>query len=686
MKTLVFDVETSRFCGNLPWHRDSYLVSLCLKFGSEIRTWMFNHKDVPYSTIDIAEIQEYFDDADIIVAHNCFSGSTQYITRDGVKTLKDTVGTTQSIWTENGWRQGEVKAYGKDKLTTLTLVPYNRSRTSIVKSIETTSNHRWMINRIKITNKYGRQRLTKEGYTTTDELKIGDVIHAQLPKYRLVKDSDGFRHGLIYGDGSKCSGRQAYQIRLCGKKQKYKRYFGDWAYPPSANGDPVIYYYKSPDNLKRVPDVTKNGEYVANFIEGWIATDGTKRKDSVVVTTVHKEAADWLVANASVGGWFCTGISEHIYDDGFSTNPYWMITISKDTNMGWTVKDIDRSSQIEEDTFCLEVPSQGRFTLDGGIYTANCKFDLHWVHHLGINTSKAMYYCTMVAEYLIQGQTQGTELSLKGLSTKYGIPSKIDLVGEWWDSGYETDEIPLDILVPYGEQDVLNCEAIYLRQIPQIIAQGQSKLVKLRCQSLRVTQQIEANGMNIDTLLCQDMSTDYASQIIALGNAIMIAIKETLPELRDININLGSNEQLSTILFGGSLSYEGRVDGKREGTTKKGKCYVDTNGLGFVPRAGTETSKAGVYQVDSAQFDGLKAKEGTAQYIVLNGIQDLSRLEKMKGTYCDSLLEKHIDSIIHPTINECVTRTGRYSSSAPNLQNVPREGTSPIKQIFTTRY
>lgn len=320
------------------------------------------------------------------------------------------------------------------------------------------------------------------------------------------------------------------------------------------------------------------------------------------------------------------------------------------------------------------------------IIAHNLKFDLHWIHHLGIDTRRNKYYCTMVAEYLLRGQAGTAELSLKGLSKQYSIVDKIDLVGEFWDSGYETDEIPLDVLIPYGEQDVLNCEAIYKKQVPLILQQKQSKIVKLRCESLRVTQQIEANGMQIDDQVCDSMSIDYLNQINDLTNAVMIAIKETLPELRYININLCSNEHMSAILFGGDVCYDGRVGGKREGTTKKGKIRVHTGGLGFTPREGTETKKQGYYQVDSAQLDALKSKSGTAQYVVINGIRDLSKMEKMKGTYCDSLLEKHIDSIVHPSINETATRTGRYSSSNPNAQNMPREGTSPIKKIFVTRY
>lgn len=42
--------------------------------------------------------------------------------------------------------------------------------------------------------------------------------------------------------------------------------------------------------------------------------------------------------------------------------------------------------------------------------------------------------------------------------------------------------------------------------------------------------------------------------------------------------------------------------------------------------------------------------------------------------------------IIHHRLNTTATITGRLSSSNPNLQNLPRDGTSKVKQMFTSRF
>lgn len=318
------------------------------------------------------------------------------------------------------------------------------------------------------------------------------------------------------------------------------------------------------------------------------------------------------------------------------------------------------------------------------IVAHNLKFDLHWLRAIGINTRKNQYFCTMVAEYILNNQNKN-EISLKDCSKKYGLPDKIDLVKEWWDSGYETFDIPLSTLIPYGEQDVLNCEAIFLAQYKKMVAEKRSKIIQLRCASLRVTQEIEWNGMAINTDFATEMSDDYGKQIEDISKSIDLGIREALPELSTIPFKLTSNDHLSAILFGGKIKYKGRVPGKKEGTEKNGDLFVETRGLGFLPAAKTETKKEGYYQTDISQVEALKPKT-QIQKDFIAAVQTLSKMEKMKGTYCDGLLEKQIDGVVHPSVNEAVTATGRYSSSNPNAQNIPREGTSPVKKMFITRY
>lgn len=44
------------------------------------------------------------------------------------------------------------------------------------------------------------------------------------------------------------------------------------------------------------------------------------------------------------------------------------------------------------------------------------------------------------------------------------------------------------------------------------------------------------------------------------------------------------------------------------------------------------------------------------------------------------------DGIIHHQLNNCATVTGRLSGSKPNMQNIPRDGTSKVKEMFSSRF
>lgn len=87
-------------------------------------------------------------------------------------------------------------------------------------------------------------------------------------------------------------------------------------------------------------------------------------------------------------------------------------------------------------------------------------------------------------------------------------------------------------------------------------------------------------------------------------------------------------------------------------------------------------------------------------------VNELGALEKDTGTYylrteCNEdgsvkklsgMLQYVIpqspdgSGIIHHRLNTCSTVTGRLSGSNPNLLNLPRDGTSRVKQMFTSRY
>lgn len=81
--------------------------------------------------------------------------------------------------------------------------------------------------------------------------------------------------------------------------------------------------------------------------------------------------------------------------------------------------------------------------------------------------------------------------------------------------------------------------------------------------------------------------------------------------------------------------------------------------------------------------------EGLApDFPIVDIILEYRTLAKLKSTYCDGLLKViSSDGRIHSTLNQTETRTGRISSTEPNLQNIPVRSDigREMRRFFTAR-
>ena len=325
------------------------------------------------------------------------------------------------------------------------------------------------------------------------------------------------------------------------------------------------------------------------------------------------------------------------------------------------------------------------------IVAHNAKFDLLWLMHYGIDISKYKVFCTQVAEYLLRGQQGGRgELTLEQLSKDYGISDKIDKVKVFWESGYETDEIPADILLPYCEQDCINALVLYQQQCNKLVSQNLVALSTLQFELCKVLATIEYNGMKVDRTLAESYGEEYGRKLSNIDREIHELLGTEIG-IDTNSLNLNSKDQLSAILYGGYIREEGqelvekpRKDGSIRSYFRKCVSNVRIEGLGFRPSA--ETSKEGVYSTDAEALKSLKCTT-PAQKRILELFQEKAKLSKLKSTYFDGIVERLCpDDTVHPSMNNCITRTGRLSSSNPNGQNMPRGNTGPVKRIFISRY
>ena len=109
-------------------------------------------------------------------------------------------------------------------------------------------------------------------------------------------------------------------------------------------------------------------------------------------------------------------------------------------------------------------------------------------------------------------------------------------------------------------------------------------------------------------------------------------------------------------------------------------------GLRVIPRGPDDTAAAG-FKTDKETLSQIRLDlTGDAREFV-DKYTRYSMVRTYLNTFVDSL-EKYQDdnNYIHPSFNQCVTATGRLSSSRPNFQNMPRGATFPAREAIVSRY
>ena len=67
-------------------------------------------------------------------------------------------------------------------------------------------------------------------------------------------------------------------------------------------------------------------------------------------------------------------------------------------------------------------------------------------------------------------------------------------------------------------------------------------------------------------------------------------------------------------------------------------------------------------------------------------VERLGALDTYLSSFVEGIHKRMLDGYLYAEFNQCRTATGRLSSSSPNLQNMPRAGTFPVKKAFVSRF
>lgn len=317
----------------------------------------------------------------------------------------------------------------------------------------------------------------------------------------------------------------------------------------------------------------------------------------------------------------------------------------------------------------------------------NLKFDLHWLRRYGIKfRGKRIWDCQLV-HFMLDYQRNAFP-ALDDVCKSNGLAGKSgDVVRGFWDGGANTDEIPLKVLTDYGVNDAEITRALYLCQYQRVAERGRKfvSLVALHNADELVTQEMEWNGLLLDTAACLSKADDVQREI---GDC-----NRQLNAFFGVDwVNYDSPKQLSTLLFGGSICKEWKEE---VGTYKTGNKIgqprykwkeekYDFQGV-VKPLKGTELADGG-FSTAEDHLRGIRTG-GKSTRIVLDLLIRRAELEKLRSSYYEGL-PKILStmgwegSYLHGQINHCVVRTGRTSSSKPNLQNIPPE----VDTLFRSRF
>ncbi|HDP93810.1 MAG TPA: DNA polymerase I, partial [Candidatus Aminicenantes bacterium] len=259
----------------------------------------------------------------------------------------------------------------------------------------------------------------------------------------------------------------------------------------------------------------------------------------------------------------------------------------------------------------------------------NLKFDiLHLCSH-GMKV-KGIADDTMVMSYLLYPNRRShklKELSAEFLS--FHQTTWDELVGKG-RSQNPIAEIPVERVAAYCVAD----SHLSLRLAEKLGRELQSmhldKLYRdLEIPLIEALTEMEYRGVFVDR--------DFLYQAAEKMKKRIDALAEEIFDLAKVRINLNSPQQLGELLF-------------------------EKMNLPVVKR----TRKTRSYSTDNDVLTELRG------YPIVDRILEYRTLQKLYSTYLRGLLD-HLDSQdrVHSSFNQTVTATGRLSSSAPNLQNIP---------------
>jgi len=375
----------------------------------------------------------------------------------------------------------------------------------------------------------------------------------------------------------------------------------------------------------------------------------------------------------------------------------------------------------------------------------NVAHDLLWLWESGFKYDGAVFD-TMLVEYVLQRGIK-EPLSLEACAERYELDTKKqDTLKEYFKKGYSTRDIPLDELTEYLSADLHATQQLadrLWRRLNTTEDAGLLSTVRLTNRVAKCLTKIYQTGFAVDLSKLDEVRDEFENEKRQLTDDLQAHVRKLMG---DTPINLNSPEQLSWVIYSRKVTdkqywgnaiepympdadFRSLIAGGTEKIYKTiaqqcractGTGYtrkVKKNGEPFAkPNRCSTCNTAGFTFSPTSEMAGLKFKPPTPKWASANGFstskQNLELLEsaaKQRGmtdavdflykvrrlsavdTYLSSFVEgisTHTkqDGKLHVRLLQHRTATGRFSGADPNMQNMPRGGTFPVKKVFVSRF
>jgi hypothetical protein len=319
--------------------------------------------------------------------YNCFHGDVLAVTKDGVFKLRDLVGKTVEVLSQDGiYRPASFKSFGRQKLLE---VEFSDGSTVLA-----TPDHEWPV--ITQYDKVVRRK--------TVDLPCGDSNYALIRNVaprpeKNLEFYEGVRHGFVFGDGTLYNDGKQAKAYFCGTKDKEMlKYFEGVGGDPYEDKQGVVMIHGLPALWKSLPEASVSPSYWYGFVCGFLASDGSVDVNGCVVLTQNSRTTLEIIKNQLPRIGMAAGtVRGYERSSGYDTdkNQQFYLSLLKqfvepgDLLLSSHRRKFEenfkptkyskyahvtaiRETGLVDEVFCCVEPETHTFTLANGVLTGNC--------------------------------------------------------------------------------------------------------------------------------------------------------------------------------------------------------------------------------------------------------------------------------------------------------------------------